>query len=81
MLNYLFLTFNIIGGLYGSQTTVDIVQPLISFIVSRFTSHHSLLFASFAALFGFFYLKSINLLYKRYYESRLNALIHLAFLQ
>jgi hypothetical protein len=72
--------FNIIGGLYGSQTTVDIVQPLISFIVSRFTSHHSLLFASFAALFGFFYLKSINLLYKRYYEKPgLNALIHLAF--
>lgn len=72
--------FNIIGGLYGSDTTVDIVQPLISFIVSRFTSHHSLLFASFAALFGFFYLKSINLLYERYYEQPgLNALIHLGF--
>ena len=54
--------FNIIGGLYGSDTTVDVVQPLISFIVSRFTNHHSILFAAYAALFGFFYLKSINVL-------------------
>ena len=72
--------FNIIGGLYGSDTTVDVVQPLISFIVSRFTSHHSILFAAYAALFGFFYLKSINLLYERYQEKPgLNALIHMAF--
>jgi hypothetical protein len=47
---------------------VDIVEPFISFIVSRFTSHHIFLFASFAALFGFFYLKSIDLLYYSYEE-------------
>ena len=55
--------FRIVGGLY-SDTNVDIVEPLISFIVSRFTSHYSLYFAVWAAIFGFFYLKSINLIYK-----------------
>ena len=53
--------FRIVGGLY-SDTNVDIVEPLISFIVSRFTSHYSLYFAVWAAIFGFFYLKSINLI-------------------
>jgi hypothetical protein len=72
--------FKIVGGLYTSDTSVDIIQPLISFIVSRFTSHHSILFAVYAALFGFFYLKSINLLHDRYQEKPgLNAMIFMAF--
>ena len=58
---------NIVGGLY-SDTTVDIIEPLISFIVSRFTSNYSFYFAVWAALFGFFYLKSINLLYEKHSE-------------
>jgi len=60
--------FQIVGGMYSSDTSVDIVQPLITFIVSRFTDHHSVLFAAFAAVFGIFYLKSINLLYDRHHE-------------
>jgi hypothetical protein len=60
--------FKIVGGLY-SDTTVDIVEPLISFIVSRFTSHYGVYFAVWAAIFGFFYLKSINLLYDRFHEN------------
>lgn len=60
--------FRIIGGLYTSDTSIDIVEPLISFIISRFTSNYGFLFASYAALFGFFYLKSVNLLYDRYHE-------------
>lgn len=72
--------FKIVGGLYSSDTSVDIVEPLISFIVSRFTSQHNLLFAAYASLFGFFYLKSINLLYNRYREEPgWNTLIHLVF--
>ncbi len=72
--------FEIFGTLYSSDTTVDIVQPLISFIVSRFTSHHSVLFGVYAALFGFFYLKSINLLYDQYSEnSSWNTMIFMAF--
>ncbi|MCF8380665.1 MAG: EpsG family protein [Bacteroidales bacterium] len=60
--------FNIIGGLYG-ETSTDFIEPLISFIVSRFTSDHSILFAVYAAIFGFFYLKSIDLLHIRYKEN------------
>jgi hypothetical protein len=57
--------FRIVGGLY-SDTSVDIIEPLISFIVSRFTSNHNLYFGVWAAIFGFFYLNSIGLLYERY---------------
>ncbi len=57
--------YKIIGGLY-TETTVDIASPLVTFIVSRFTSNHNVLFAVWAAIFGFFYLKSINLLHDRY---------------
>lgn len=58
--------FDIVGGLYATDTSVDIVEPLISFIVSRLTSHYALYFAVWAALFGFFYLKSINLLHEEF---------------
>ena len=60
--------FKILGGLY-TDTTVDIVEPLVTFIVSRFTGNHGILFAVWAALFGFFYLKSINLLHDQYREN------------
>lgn len=71
--------FNMVGGLY-SETTVDIVQPLITFIVSRFTVYPGVLFAAFAAFFSYFYLKSINILYNRYKESPgLNAFIFMFF--
>lgn len=72
--------FKIIGGLYESDSSVDIVEPLISFIVSRISNQYSILFASFAALFGFFYLKSINLLYNRYVENPgWNSLVYMVF--
>ena len=60
--------FKIVGGLY-SDTTVDIAQPLVTFIVSRFTSHPGVLFGVWTAIMGFFYLKSINLLHKHYSEN------------
>lgn len=71
--------FEIVGGLYSS-TSVDIVEPLISFLVSRFTSHHNLLFGAYAALFAYFYLKSINLLHNRFVQNPgWNSLIFMAF--
>lgn len=71
--------FKIIGGLY-SDTTIDIVEPLISFIVSRFTSSANVYFVVWTGLMGYFYLKSINLLVARYQKSKsLNGLILLIF--
>lgn len=72
--------FKIVGGIYATDTSVDIVEPFISFIVSRITDDHRILFAVFAAIFGFFYLRSISLLYNRYKENPgWNVAIHLAF--
>lgn len=72
--------FKIVSGLYSSDTTVDILEPFISFIVSRFTDDYRFLFAAYAALFGFFYLKSINLLYSRYEKNPgWNSLIFMIF--
>jgi hypothetical protein len=72
--------FKIVGGLYSSDTSVDIVEPFISFVVSRFTNNYRFLFAAYAALFGFFYLKSVNFLYNRYQEKPgMNSLIFMVF--
>jgi hypothetical protein len=72
--------FKVVGGLYTHDDSVDIYEPLVSFIVSRFTSDHRVLFGVFAAVFGFFYLKSVNILYKKYKENpSLNTMIHLIF--
>lgn len=73
--------FNIIGGVYATDTSVDIVEPLISFIVSRITEDHRLLFGAFAALFGYFYIKSINLLFEEAKDNfGWNSLIHILFI-
>ncbi len=70
---------NIVGGLYAEDSSVDIIEPLISFVVSRFTSNYGFLFAAYAALYGYFYLKSIKLLYsKRKNRSELYSLLFLA---
>jgi hypothetical protein len=72
--------FKIVGGIYATDTSVDIAEPFISFIVSRFTSYHGIYFAIWAAIFGFFYLKSVNLLHNRYQEKPgINAKIIMAF--
>jgi hypothetical protein len=72
--------FKIVGGLYSSDTSVDIIEPLISFIVSRFTTHPGAFFGVWAAIFGFFYLKSIDKLHESFRKSPgSNAMIFLAF--
>lgn len=71
--------FRIIGGLY-SDTSIDIAEPFISFLVSRFTDNYKFLFAAYAAVYGFFYLKSIELLYEKYRQNAgLNAWIFMFF--
>jgi hypothetical protein len=72
--------FKIVGGLYSSNTSVDIIEPFISFVVSRFTCDYKFLFAAYAGLFGLFYLNSIDLLYIRYKENPgWNTLIFIIF--
>jgi len=72
--------FKIVGGIYSTDDSVDIYEPFVSFLVSRLTDDHRILFAVFAAVFGFFYLKSIGILYDLYRKNPgPDALIHLLF--
>jgi hypothetical protein len=72
--------YEIIVGFYAVDTSVDIIQPFIVFVVSRITDDSRFLFAVFAAVFGYFYLKSIDPLYSQYKRRpNRNALVHLVF--
>ncbi|GAB3203707.1 hypothetical protein GCM10027293_34930 [Pontibacter aydingkolensis] len=51
---------NFTSLLYSEETKyVDILQPLISFTVSLFTTDYKILFLVFAIIFGFFYSRNI----------------------
>lgn len=72
---------HLLSNLYGEHDSVDIVQPLLTFLVSVFSSEHYLLFGVFAMVFGYFYLKSISAVHKEYATSRTkNAFLFLFFL-
>lgn len=48
------------NSFYSSESTyVDIVQPMVTFTVSRFTDDPKILFAVFGLIFGFFYSRNI----------------------
>src|SRR5690606_22893488 len=57
-----------ITGLY--ETSLDFVQPLINFVISRVTDSHHVLFAVYALVFGYFWLKSIDFVNKRFQMDR-----------
>lgn len=44
---------------HENTSNVDIAQPLITFLVSRFTNNPRILFAVFALIFGFFHSRNI----------------------
>ncbi len=51
---------DLLGDLYSKNTQqIDIVQPLITFFVSRVTRNPAWLFAAFATVFGFFYSRNL----------------------
>lgn len=67
-------------NLYSTDDSVDFVDKIIRYVLSRFTSYYGILFMVYAAIFGFFYLKSIDLLHDRYRKMpNLNAQIFLIF--
>lgn len=50
---------------YNKRGSVDIYQPLITWIVSLFTADARYLFAVFATVFGFFYAKNLWIIYSQ----------------
>jgi hypothetical protein len=70
----------VITGFYSHEKSMDIIEPFISFWVSRFTVDYHVLFAVYAAVFGFFYIKCISLLHNSFLKSpNINTALHLAF--
>lgn len=72
--------FRVVGGFSNGEASLDFIEPLISFLVSRFTTDHRLLFGAYAAIFGFFYLKSVSFAYECCRKNPgWNSMIHLIF--
>jgi len=67
--------FFYINNLY--ETTVDFLDPIIIYLVSRFSDFHGFLFATYAIIFGLLSLKFIQNLSRRYinYPMNKNALL------
>jgi hypothetical protein len=58
--------YDFINSLYTVDTrTVDIVEPLITYILSRFTDDTRILFAVYALVFGYFYSRNLWYLLER----------------
>ncbi len=56
------LSFDILISYFYSAETgqLDIVQPLLTFIISRFTASPKILYAFFGLVFGFFYSRNLG---------------------
>lgn len=56
------LSFEVLTSFFYSEKTgqLDIVQPLITFIISRFTDNPKILYMVFGLLFGYFYSRNIG---------------------
>lgn len=50
---------DIVGKYQIDQQTMDLYQPLMTYLVSRFTNNGHVLFVAFAIVFGFFYSRNI----------------------
>lgn len=73
---------NFTNYLYDEETQIlDIVQPVTSFIVSRFTDNYHILFAVFGLIFGYFYSRNIWYLLERtgFKLEKLNILVIITF--
>lgn len=63
-----------------TEKTLDIAKPILNFVVSRFTDDYRFLFGTVAAIFGFFYLKSIKIVYFDYIQNKhFNTFLFLLF--
>ena len=71
--------FNIFDNLY--EESLDFVEPILMFTVSRFTDFYGVLFAVYSLIFGSLMLFYINKMYGHYISSKNgNALLFLIFL-
>ncbi len=66
--------WTILSGLY-TETRADMAQPFILFSVSRLGNNQFLIFGALAAVFGWFYLRGINMVFSPSVKQNVNAFI------
>ncbi len=72
--------FKAVSGYYSQTASIDFIEPLLSFLMSRFTKSSHIYYAVFAAVFAFFYLRSFDLLYDQYKKNpNWNAWVFMVF--
>lgn len=64
----------ILGRYQIDQRTMDLYQPLMTYLISRFTNNGHVLFAAFAVVFGFFYSRNIWYILEKLPKKRLGNL-------
>lgn len=64
----------IFGRYLIDQNTMDLYQPLMTFLISRFTDNGHVLFTAFAVVFGFFYSRNIWYVLEKLPEKKLGGL-------
>lgn len=65
-----------VNNFYSDETgTVDIYQPLLTYLLSLFTNNGNVLFAVFGILFGYFYSRNIWLLLNLAKDQKMNMTI------
>lgn len=64
----------ILGQYQIDQRTMDLYQPLMTYLISRFTDNGHVLFAAFAVVFGFFYSRNIWYILEKLPKKRLGNL-------
>lgn len=60
---------------YSDDGFVDIYQPLLTWIVAFFTGNPRWLFAAFAAVFGYFYVQNMWIVFDRIDQNQKNKLV------
>lgn len=66
--------WDIVGRYQIDQRTMDLYQPLLTYLVSRFSNNGHVLFAAFAIVFGFFYSRNIWYILEKLNKKKLGNL-------
>lgn len=64
----------ILGNYLIDYNTMDLYQPLMTYLISRFTDNGHVLFSAFAIVFGFFYSRNIWYILEKFPNKRLGYL-------
>lgn len=68
--NYKNISFHNFNDIIIERGKVDLIEPLLSFFISRFTDDSFYLFSTYAFLFSIFIYLNLNIIYKNFFLKR-----------